>query len=82
MIGGLPARVQALSPDGTLSAELVEFLSDVYIYISGAQSSGVTDKRPAKNLFIGRTFFDTTINKPIWIGNDGSTWVDSDGNPA
>lgn len=85
MIGGLPAKVQALAPDGTLNPLWIEFLSDVYLFVSAGQSSGPSAKRPIKNLYPGRYYFDTSLGalgKPIWIGSDGSTWVTADGVPA
>jgi hypothetical protein len=39
--------------------------------------SGTTAERPAVQLHIGQTFFDTTLGIPIWW-ND-SDWVDATG---
>lgn len=44
------------------------------------RASGTTAKRPVKSLFVGRTYFDTTLGKPIWY--DGSGWVDATGASA
>ena len=41
------------------------------------RASGITSKRPTTKLFVGRTFFDTTLGKPIWY--DGTNWVDATG---
>lgn len=41
------------------------------------RSSGSTGNRPTARLFAGRTFFDTTLGKPIWY--DGTGWVDATG---
>jgi len=40
-------------------------------------SSGVTENRPSTNLYVGKTYFDTTLNKPIWY--NGTNWVDNNG---
>lgn len=82
MISPLPAKAVAINPDGTLSTAFIEFLSEAFLGIAALQSSGITANRPTKYLFIGRTFFDTTLNKPIWISNDGLTWVDATGAPV
>lgn len=47
----------------------------VQIYLAGLTGSGPTSVRPTANLWVGRPFFDTTINVPIYW--DGSTWVTS-----
>lgn len=39
--------------------------------------SGTTANRPIYNLIVGTTYFDTTLNKPIWY--NGSIWVDATG---
>ena len=40
-------------------------------------SSGTTAQRPAFDLHVGQTYFDTTLSKPIWW--DGSAWRDAAG---
>lgn len=40
--------------------------------------AGVTSERPTDNLRIGTSFFDTTLQKPIWRYNN--MWFDSNGN--
>lgn len=42
--------------------------------------NGATAGRPTSSI-IGQFYFDTTLNKPIWLGN-GYSWVDSAGNPV
>ena len=39
--------------------------------------SGSTADRPVYNLIVGTTYFDTTLNQPIWW--TGSGWVDATG---
>jgi len=46
------------------------------------EASGPTSKRPVSNLFIGMTYFDTTLNKPIWLKSFSagvSVWIDATG---
>ena len=38
--------------------------------------------RPTTNLEPGMMWFDTTLNKPIWVNKDGNGWVDANGNPV
>jgi len=43
-------------------------------------TSGPTAQRPTSNLYIGLFFFDTTINKPIWLRSvNPNVWVDGAG---
>jgi len=42
--------------------------------------NGTTANRPTSSV-IGQRYFDTTLNKPVWVGNS-FTWVDSSGSPA
>ena len=56
------------------------FMSDVSSFLQSLTSSGATVDRPTKFLFTGKTFFDTTLGKPIWY--NGTIWVLSDGTVA
>ncbi|MBY7111373.1 hypothetical protein ILT06_10670 [Bacillus sp. 17RED48] len=38
--------------------------------------------RLTSNLEPGLQFFDTNLNKPIWVNKDGNGWVDAMGNPV
>ena len=40
---------------------------------------GPSISRPTGNLLIGETYFDTTLNRPIWW--NGDYWIDAIGNP-
>lgn len=42
----------------------------------GIVLSGTTSQRPT-NVKIGSTYFDISLNKPIWW--NGSTWIDATG---
>lgn len=43
-------------------------------------NSGTSSQRPDDFLFVGRPYFDATLNKTIWY--NGRRWVDGDGNDA
>lgn len=43
-----------------------------------ASTSGATAARPTDAL-VGFMYFDTTLNKPVWLKTVPSTWVDSAG---
>ena len=44
------------------------------------QQSGATADRPTTGLWVGRTYFDTTLGKPVWVKSVGpAVWVDATG---
>ena len=46
------------------------------------EAHGTTAQRPTTGLFIGMTYFDTTLNKPIWLkaySAGVATWIDATG---
>ena len=64
--------------DGTqITSGWAQFFNAVFTLLSGLTSSGTTANRPTKNLFLGRTYFDSTLNRPIWY--TGTNWIRADG---
>jgi hypothetical protein len=53
------------------------FFSSVTTLLTALTQSGTTANRPTKFLWTGRTYFDTTLGKPIWYKTAG--WVDATG---
>lgn len=53
------------------------FFSAVFFLLTCLTQSGTTAQRPVKLLFVGRTFFDTTLTRPIWY--TGTNWIRADG---
>ena len=48
--------------------------------IAADQQSGATADRPTEGLWIGRRFYDTTLNKPIYVSAVKTTvWRDASG---
>jgi len=50
---------------------------EIFRVCRNQQQSGTTAQRPVKEMYIGRRYFDTTLNKPIWY--TGTLWVDATG---
>jgi len=44
------------------------------------QAAGPSGERPARNLYVGQSWFDTTLGRPIWW--NGSGWIKADGSAA
>ena len=41
---------------------------------------GATTARPTSNLYVGLSYFDSTLGKPVWVKSLGPTvWVDATG---
>lgn len=46
-----------------------------------SQESGVTGSRPTKGLWIGRQYYDTTLELPVYVASLNPTvWKDAAGN--
>lgn len=73
-------RSQIVRQDGHTARAWVPFFSDIGSLLTALSSSGTTADRPVNFLFVGRTYFDTTIGRPIWY--TGTGWIDAQGNPV
>ena len=57
-----------------------QWLSWVHLTIQAARQSGTTAERPTTLLWIGRQFYDTTLNKPVYVSAVRPTvWRDAAG---
>lgn len=67
-----------MTQDGLIASRpWVSWASTVSALLTALASSGTTAQRPTEFLFTGRTFFDTSLGKPVWYS--GSGWVDATG---
>jgi hypothetical protein len=64
------------------AASWMNFFNQVFRICSSVTESGTTANRPTVNLWVGRTYYDTTLNLPIWINavNPAVVWKDAAGN--
>jgi len=66
--------------NGVLTPNWVQWLTKVGNFASTVSDSGTTANRPTSFLFVGRPYFDTTINKPIWLKTVSPVvWIDATG---
>lgn len=77
MIGVPPSQSKISEDSGLPNSPWVEFFSEVFRSIRALQTSGTTAQRPVQGLYVGRPYFDTTINRPIWY--TGTNWIRADG---
>lgn len=61
----------------TVSSGWRNFFVAVFNICNALTMSGTTANRPTVGLWTGRTFFDTTLGRPIWYKTAG--WVDATG---
>lgn len=63
-----------------VNLEWRNFFVSVYNICSALTLSGTTANRPTSLLWVGRTYFDTTISRPIWVLSLGPTvWINAAG---
>ena len=85
---GLPPISSALIVNGELAmwpTPWGNWLSQAWQILQAVEQSGTTANRPTKNLWVGRTYFDTSLGangKPIWVNKLGTGWVLADGTAA
>lgn len=73
-----PPNQQAVQDaQGKIAAPWQQFQTEVFRLLTALQSSGTTAQRPTKGLYVGRPYFDTTLNRPIWY--TGTNWIRADG---
>jgi hypothetical protein len=53
------------------------WLTKLWRLVGTLEQAGTTAQRPTDGLFIGRRYYDKSLNKPVWY--DGSQWRDASG---
>ncbi len=75
-----PGDFPLLGDDGRLSLPWSQWFTRVHNMVASLYMSGATADRPAKLLWIGRQFYDTTLGKPVWVNSVNPTvWHDASG---
>lgn len=61
-----------------IEQSLFTWFTQVYVICFAIQESGITAKRPTKNLWLGRRYYDSTLNKPVYVSSvNPVVWRDS-----
>lgn len=67
-------------PSSDLPVSLVTWLNQAYVILFSIQESGTTAQRPTSKLWVGRQYYDKTLNKPIWVNSvNPVVWKDAAG---
>lgn len=81
----LPSSIGAVVDKiGRLVSDWRSWIESVNYWLRPIGQSGTTTARPVDGtqipLYIGQTYFDTTLNKPIWVKSRNPTvWIDATG---
>jgi len=73
--------------NGRLTPAWQAFFSSLHDFAGPLGNSGSTADRPNDStrnpFYVGQFYFDTTLNKPIWVKSRNPTvWVDATGTPV
>ena len=82
MIPDIPLSGTFIDKNGGLSRSAVEFMNLLRLVSDAGTQYGTTANRPTSNLWIGRVYYDTTLNKPVWVNaiSPSVVWKDASAN--
>lgn len=82
MIPTPPINNALVDKEGRVSRPASEWMNLMWLAANSVTESGTTANRPTTNLWIGRFFYDTTLNLPIWVNavTPSIVWKDGAGN--
>lgn len=64
----IPINVPFVDANGYVTPQWLAWLNSINTWCVGNGQSGTTSQRPTgQSLFVGRPYFDTTLNLPIWV---------------
>ena len=72
-----PVEMKGPSGKTLIRPPWMAWLKQIYLICFAVQQSGTTAQRPTTYLWVGRTYFDTTLTRPIWY--TGANWIKADG---
>lgn len=81
MIPNIPLSGSFVDEAGSLTRISTELLNLIRLISNSVTEYGTTAQRPTTNLWIGRPFYDTTLNKPVWVNavTPSVVWKDATG---
>jgi hypothetical protein len=75
-----PSNSPISNDDGTPTNPWNQWFQRVQNVVTAAYSSGPTTSRPTKLLWVGRSFYDLTLGRPVWVYSVNPTvWKDAFG---
>ena len=74
------APLRDLPKGAIMPLSWASWIGKIRLYAGSVSESGTTAQRPTTNLWVGRSFFDTTLGLPIWLKTvSPADWVDATG---
>ena len=75
-----PGDLAISDSNGRVLPAWSQWFTRVHTAVSSLYQSGSTANRPTTGLWIGRQFYDTTLNKPVWVSAvKPAVWRDASG---
>ena len=74
-----PSNNPIANADGMATQSWIALFTRWHALILDGASSGTTAERPTKNLYVGKFYYDETLNKPIWFRALPNVWRDAAG---
>lgn len=83
-LSAIPTDNRISDSQGRLTFTWQSFVESINYWLRPVGQSGTTSARPVDSsripLYIGQTYFDTTVGKPIWVKSRNPTvWCDATG---
>lgn len=80
-------RGPLVDDNGLLNPAWAAWFTQVDAVVKAGKTSGPTSERPTTQLWIGRPYFDKTLNIPIWVQSvpakpAPAVWCDATGTPV
>jgi hypothetical protein len=81
----IPTTLQIVDKGGALERSYQAWLASIQYYLAPVGTNGTTANRPVnaspqRPLYVGQSYFDSTLGKPIWVKSLNPTvWVDAAG---
>lgn len=73
-----PPIRQKFDKEHGVNTEWADWTNHIFMVVNAVSQSGTTAQRPAK-IYVGQMYFDTTLNRPIWVNAAGTGWIKADG---
>lgn len=83
-LGPVPTRLSITRQGGETTASWRAWFESLYAWTAPLGTNGATSARPITSqsvpLYVGQSYFDATLGKPVWIKSLNPTvWVDATG---
>jgi hypothetical protein len=77
----IPTDPHVTDPHGKVLPTYQSWFASIQRWLSPVGQVGTTAQRPTKNLYVGQSYLDQSLNKPIWVKavSPAIVWMDATG---